>query len=50
VENILKIGAKVVVTTNPGCILQMRAGLEKAGAAHIRVVHIADFLLEAQKS
>ena len=50
VENILMIGAKVVVTTNPGCILQMRAGLEKAGAAHIRVVHIADFLLEAQKS
>lgn len=43
-ENILKTGAQVVVTTNPGCILQMRAGLEKAGAGHIEVVHIADYL------
>jgi len=48
VENILRTGAEVVVTTNPGCILQMRAGLEKAGAAHVRVLHIADFLVEAR--
>ncbi|MBI2948094.1 MAG: (Fe-S)-binding protein [Verrucomicrobia bacterium] len=47
VENILKTGAEIVVTTNPGCILQMRAGLEKAGATHVRVLHIADFLAEA---
>jgi glycolate oxidase iron-sulfur subunit len=43
-ENILKTGAQVVVTTNPGCILQIRAGLKKAGAEHIEVLHIADFL------
>lgn len=44
VGNILKTGAKVVVTTNPGCILQMEAGLAKAGAGDVRVRHIADFL------
>jgi glycolate oxidase iron-sulfur subunit len=43
-DNILKTGAKTVVTTNPGCLLQMRAGLKKAGAHDVEVVHIADFL------
>jgi len=43
-ENILKTGAQVVVTTNPGCILQIRAGLKKAGAGQIEVIHIADYL------
>lgn len=42
--NILKTGAQVVVTTNPGCLLQIRAGLRKAGAGHIQVHHIADYL------
>ena len=45
VQNILKTGAQVVVTSNPGCMLQIEAGLEKAGA-QIRVQHIADFLAE----
>ena len=43
-ENILKTGAKIVVTTNPGCLLQIQAGLRKAGAGHIQVLHIADYL------
>jgi glycolate oxidase iron-sulfur subunit len=43
-ENILKTDAQMVVTTNPGCLLQIRAGLRKAGASHIEVLHIADFL------
>lgn len=42
--NILKTGAKIVVTTNPGCLLQIRAGLSKAGRADIEALHIADFL------
>jgi len=46
VENILKTGAQIIVTTNPGCILQVRAGLKKAGA-NIEVLHIADFLARA---
>lgn len=44
IGNILASGAEVVVTTNPGCILQMRAGLKKAGANHVKVIHIADYL------
>jgi glycolate oxidase iron-sulfur subunit len=45
VQNILKTGAEVVVTSNPGCMLQIEAGLKKTGA-RIRVQHIADFLAE----
>ena len=45
VQNILNTGALTVVTTNPGCIMQIRAGLKDAGK--YRVLHIADFLLEA---
>ena len=44
VENILKTGANVVVTTNPGCMLQIRAGLIAAGRADIEVAHLADYL------
>jgi glycolate oxidase iron-sulfur subunit len=43
IENILKTGAQVVVTSNPGCLLQIRAGLKKAGA-DVEVLHIADYL------
>jgi glycolate oxidase iron-sulfur subunit len=43
IENILKTGAQVVVTTNPGCLLQIRAGLKQAGS-QIEALHIADFL------
>jgi glycolate oxidase iron-sulfur subunit len=43
IENILKTGAKIVVTSNPGCLLQIRAGLRKAGA-DVEVMHIADFI------
>lgn len=44
VETILATGADVVVTTNPGCLLQLQAGLRDAGAKHVRVVHLADYL------
>jgi glycolate oxidase iron-sulfur subunit len=46
VRNILRTGAEVLVTTNPGCLLQIQAGLRNAGGAPIRVMHIADFLDE----
>jgi glycolate oxidase iron-sulfur subunit len=47
VQNILQSGAQIVVTTNPGCLLQIQAGLKKAGAEHIQVLHVADFLRQA---
>ncbi len=50
VENILKSGAKVVVTTNPGCLLQIQSGLRAAGATDVEAVHLADFLDRATDS
>jgi len=47
VANILKTGANCIVTTNPGCLLQMRAGLDRAGATHVETLHIADYLARA---
>lgn len=50
VENILQTGAKVVVTTNPGCLLQIQSGLRAAGATDVEAVHLADFLDRATSS
>ena len=46
IQNILRTGAKIVVTTNPGCILQINAGLRKAGIMGVEVLHIADYLAD----
>ena len=46
IKNILATGAEIVVTSNPGCLLQIQAGLKKANPK-IRVMHIADFLRAA---
>jgi glycolate oxidase iron-sulfur subunit len=43
VNNLVASGASRVITTNPGCMLQMIAGVEQRGRG-IRVEHIADFL------
>ncbi len=48
-RNIFQTQAEVVVTTNPGCLLQIQSGLCVAGAAHIRVMHLADYLAQALK-
>ncbi|MBI5775028.1 MAG: (Fe-S)-binding protein [Verrucomicrobia bacterium] len=47
IENILKTGSRIVVTTNPGCLLQIQAGLKRAGRDDIEALHIADFLARA---
>jgi glycolate oxidase iron-sulfur subunit len=42
--------ASTVVTANPGCLLQMKLGIEKEGLSDkMRGVHIVDLLLEAVK-
>jgi len=45
-KNVIATGADVLVTGNPGCILQIRAALREQGSP-IRVVHTVDFLAEA---
>jgi glycolate oxidase iron-sulfur subunit len=40
--------AKTIVTANPGCLLQMKLGIEREGLSEkMRGVHIVDLLLEA---
>jgi glycolate oxidase iron-sulfur subunit len=46
VQSILASGASMVLTANPGCLLQLRAGLAKAGAK-VEVRHIMELLDEA---
>ncbi|NUK31659.1 (Fe-S)-binding protein [Parageobacillus sp. VR-IP] len=42
--------AATIVTANPGCLLQVKLGIERAGlAGRVRAVHLVDFLLEAAK-
>lgn len=47
-ENVEKTKAATVVTTNPGCLLQMRVGIERKGcSSHVQGVHLVDVLAEA---
>ncbi|KKB73660.1 MULTISPECIES: (Fe-S)-binding protein [Bacillus] len=40
--------AATIVTANPGCLLQMKLGIEREGLGNeVRAVHLADLLLEA---
>ncbi|WP_108670202.1 (Fe-S)-binding protein [Peribacillus acanthi] len=40
--------ANTVITANPGCLLQMKLGIEREGlSAKVRALHIVDFLVEA---
>ncbi len=48
VKNIMDTGADVVVTANPGCFMQIEAGLRAAGS-DVRVMHIVDLLHDAYK-
>jgi len=46
IRHILATKAQVVVTTNPGCLLQIQAGMKAASAGHVRAMHLADYLAE----
>lgn len=47
-DHALATGASVIVTANPGCLLQLRAGLADRGAT-VQVRHIIDLLDEAYR-
>ncbi len=43
--------ATTIVTANPGCLLQMRLGIEREGLSdHVRAIHIVELLLEAAEA
>ncbi|GEL77772.1 (Fe-S)-binding protein [Tenuibacillus multivorans] len=47
-ESMMETNATTIITTNPGCLLQMRLGIEREGLTDsVRAVHLADYLLEA---
>jgi len=47
-EKAKKTRADIIVTTNPGCMLQMKLGVERAGmAGETRAVHLVELLAEA---
>ncbi|GIV97038.1 MAG: glycolate oxidase iron-sulfur subunit [Herpetosiphonaceae bacterium] len=43
VQNILSTNADVVVSSNPGCLLQMRSGLERAGRS-VPLLHMVELV------
>lgn len=47
-ERVHETNATTIVTANPGCLLQMKLGIEREHLSHkMRGVHIVDLLLEA---
>jgi glycolate oxidase iron-sulfur subunit len=49
-EHVKQTEACYVITSNPGCLLQMKLGVERTNLSQkIKVVHIADFLYERIK-
>ena len=39
--------ASVIVTTNPGCLIQMKLGIEREKLENVRAVHLIEYLAEA---
>lgn len=46
-ESVKATKAKTIVTTNPGCLLQMKLGVERSGLENARALHIVEVLAEA---
>jgi glycolate oxidase iron-sulfur subunit len=47
-KNAKKTNATTIVTTNPGCLLQMRLGVERSGLGdQVQALHIVEVLAEA---
>jgi glycolate oxidase iron-sulfur subunit len=47
-EHVKKTEAYTIVTANPGCLLQMKLGIKRAGLEKkMRAVHVVDFLAES---
>ncbi|CAM4151408.1 (Fe-S)-binding protein [Lederbergia lenta] len=50
-EHVESVQPGIIVTANPGCLLQMKLGIERAGLqGKVEAFHIADVLLKAAKS
>lgn len=46
-EEVKRVQATTIITTNPGCLLQMKVGVEKEGlSGTVRAMHVVDFIHE----
>lgn len=46
-DKVSRTDADVLLTTNPGCLLQMKLGIQRAGLEdHMRAEHLVDYLAE----
>lgn len=48
-DNVEATGAEVLVTDCPGCVLQLRGGMDKRGGKKIQVKHIAEVVADSLK-
>lgn len=47
-KNVKDTNASIIVTSNPGCLLQMKLGIQREGLEKsVRAVHLVDLLVEA---
>ncbi len=46
-DDLLSTGAEVVVTANPGCQMQLEAGLRARGRDDVAVLHLAELIARA---
>ena len=47
--NVKKVGPQILATANPGCMLQLRAGVRKWELEGARVAHVIEVLDEAYR-
>ena len=46
-KEVKRIQASTIITTNPGCLLQMKVGVEREGlSTTTRAMHLVDFIHE----
>ncbi len=48
-ENVNLTGAQIITTSNPGCMIQLQAGVKKWGKGGERVAHVVEILDEAYR-
>jgi glycolate oxidase iron-sulfur subunit len=42
--NVTATQPEMIVTANPGCLMQLQLGVKRAGLANVEVVHVIDLL------
>lgn len=48
-KQIKQTDAKWIITSNPGCLLQMKWGIQREKLSHVQAIHLVDFLHQSLK-